>query len=92
VNASVFEIRACLPEDRRDVMRVCRFRLVSGRFDQPFDFYSRQSAMLERIDAMRARVRARVPNPLDSGKVHSSGYTLFLITVSEWRYIIIRVP
>lgn len=29
----------------------------------------------------------------DSAEVHNSGYTrVFLITVSEWRYIIIRVP
>lgn len=32
-------------------------------------------------------------DPLDSAEVHNSGYTrVFLITVSEWRYIIIRVP
>lgn len=35
----------------------------------------------------------RAHGPWDSAEVHNSGYTrVFLITVSEWRYIIIRVP
>lgn len=37
--------------------------------------------------------RTHIYDPLDSAEVHNSGYTrVFLITVSEWRYIIIRVP
>jgi len=35
----------------------------------------------------------RAHDPWDFAEVHNSGYTrVFLITVSEWRYIIIRVP
>lgn len=41
----------------------------------------------------RTYARIHIYDPLDSAEVHNSGYArVFLITVSEWRYIIIRVP
>lgn len=41
----------------------------------------------------RTHPRARAIRGTPWREVHNSGYTrVFLITVSEWRYIIIRVP